>query len=270
MKKSLFILISILSMVACKKQEEGTPQIFIRKQPSLVQVYSVNISSGAETLQDNIRYYFNDSTEKFDSIIINAAVYHFDYSKLISDNKILFNYVSTSQPYKEIIFNAATSQVSSFNEYAAVTTNSVYHTLSYDSINRIRRYNYNATPDDADYFKQYTNKIDTVFIHTERPFDHCISNDTIKNGTYILSGRMPYLLLTETFSTCGTLNINLLKVLPISNSINKLPLSTINGDVKTEYTYTTDSNDRLISVLMTTTQRSTNTVIDKKKITLTY
>ncbi len=89
MRKYIFLI--PLFLFACKKEEKEN-RISVRQQPSEIAVYAIDTATGLQTLQYAISYFYNDTTGRFDSIIISGMVYRFDYSRVATEDKILLNF----------------------------------------------------------------------------------------------------------------------------------------------------------------------------------
>lgn len=267
MHKYIF-LISVF-LFACKKND-GDIKASIRQQPTKISVFSVDTSSGLQTLQYEINYYYDDSTKRFDSIVIAGNVYRFDYSKLSTESKILLNYINSSTAYSELIIDTTFYSLKEYNERASSATINTGNSLQYDSINRLVNFQY-TTLSAADNFTQdYQYKNDSIFIHTEKPAVSCTTNDTVVNTLVNMSTTLPYLLFTNINNTCGVIGLNILKTLPLSNRTNKFPSKIINETTETGYTYTGDSKSRLAEALIVTKLKGTSLITQKLKIVVTY
>jgi hypothetical protein len=268
MKRYSWLL--LLIFFSCKKNEEES-RINIRQQPSLIQVYDVNPLTLESTLQHSIHYAYNDSALRFDSIRIDNITYVFDYSKLSTENKILFNYTDAVSPFQEIQLDATNYTLLYYRERQDAATVLSSYKLQYDSINRIR--SLSATlPNSADDYQQLftSGKFDTVFIHSSRNADACNSRDTLAAGLTGLSTSLPYLLLLDAQPVCNTPSFNMLQALPISNFTYKLPTRLLNGNTEAIYTYKGDSKLRLAETLIMLKNRSDGSILSIRKIVLSY
>ena len=266
MKKYLFLIPFFL--FACQKNEKVT-KISIRQLPSKISVFNVDIGTGAETLQYELVLFYNDITDKFDSIILAGITYRFDYSLLNTQQKMLLNYTDTTMPYGELIFDPGYYTLKAFNEIQTTPTGTATNIMLYDSINRIKRFTYSNLPADNNFFRSYSYKWDTAFVHSERASDLCVSNDTILNSLYGMSSTLSWLLFTEVNAPCGSIGY-MLRALPVSNYAAKLPLKMINGDSEINYTYSGDTNSRLSEAIIIRNIKSTGLVSAKLKIRIVY
>ncbi|HPW85667.1 MAG TPA: hypothetical protein PLU78_00655, partial [Chitinophagales bacterium] len=128
----------ILLLFACKKTEEGPARINLRQQASRILITATDSASGTEVTEQTFRYFYNDSLERYDSIIANGSSFVFDYSLLNSAQVIRINYSDGLTPYSEIRLNGALSALQSLTEiYPADTTQNTRYTFSYNSDSRI-------------------------------------------------------------------------------------------------------------------------------------
>lgn len=267
MQKWLFIICVFL--FACKKIDNKIPIINQNQKPLIISINDVDVITNAATLRFNINYFYNDS-DRIDSVKIANDVYSFDYTELTNNYKVLLknNNVQFSNDiikYENAYYNLIEHQrIFNVND----TSKSFFQ---YDSVNRIKQFDYTYNNSLQDFFITQTYKRDTVFVHTEFLNAACISNDTIKNTSYDMSKNLPYLLLTKTFNSCGEiLRQDILSALPLSSYTNKLPSKIISNNNQVDYTYTFDNNDRLTQADIVTKNRATNLSIAKVSITISY
>ncbi|MBK9330346.1 MAG: hypothetical protein IPM95_13850 [Sphingobacteriales bacterium] len=256
-------------ILACKKND-GDIRISTSKQPKKIQIFEVNTSSSAETLLHSIFYFYNDSTNKFDSIRVDDFLYVYDYSRLATENKILFNYSGSSAPYQEIKLDTVKYTLQYYQENFPSPGFPSTYTFQFDTATRIASYNYAGTPDADNYTKEFHLKSDSIFIHTNHPSDGCQSTDTLINGLYSLHSVLPYLLLLRGTHSCNPELFNILTALPVSNYTNKLPAKIVNGNSEIVYVYTGDTKGRLSEVSFIQKRRDMNDTIRREKIRFGY
>lgn len=264
-----YIWLVIVFTLACKKNDRDI-RITTSKQPKKIEVFEVNVSTSAETPLHSIYYFFNDSTEKFDSIRMDDFLYVYDYSRLAAENKILFNYSGSSSPYQEIKFDASSYTLQYYQENLPSPGVPSIYTFQYDTTNRIKSYAYTGATGTDNYTKVFNLKSDSIFIQTNRLSDVCQSIDTLVNGLYSLHPALPYLLLFRSVPSCNAELFNILTALPVSNYTNKLPSKIINGNLEIIYAYTGDTKGRLAEVAITHMQRAENDTIYREKIKFGY
>ena len=267
MRKYVFLIPFFL--FACKKNDKDI-KVSIRQQPTRISVFSVDTGSSLQTLLYEINYFYDDSTKRFDSIIIAGNVYRFDYSRLATENKILLNYINAGSAYSELIIDTVFYSLKTYNERASSAIINSENTLQYDSINRVVNLYYNTLPATDNFSQHYQYKNDSIFLHTVKPAAACETNDTIVNTLVNMSTTLPYLLFANINNTCGVIGLNILKTLPLSNYTNKFPYKIINEITETDYTYTGDSKSRLAEALIITKSKSANLIIQKIKIVIAY
>lgn len=263
-----YIFLLTLFLFACKKDDKGS-KISIRQQPSQIAVFTVDTSNGIQTLQYEVNYFYNDSTSRFDSIIVGGVVNRFNYSLVRTQNKILLNYTDSLSGYNEIIFNSNFYTLNEYNEVSPLGTTAT-NSLQYDGNKRITNFSYNNYPSAGNFSQNYSYRYDSTFIQTVRPYDGCETNDTITDSFYEMSTTLPYLLFTNINNNCGIFGLNILRALPISNYSYKLPYKMQNDVLETSYSYTGDSNSRLAEATVTTRYRINNQIFQKLKIEVTY
>lgn len=266
MQKYIFLI--PLFLFACKK-EDKTSRISARQQPSKIAVFSVDTVSGVQTLQYEINYFYNDSTEKFDSIIVGGIINRFDYSRLATENKILLNYTDSASGYNEIIFNPNFYTLNEYNEIPP-SGSTATNLLQYDTYKRVTNFIYSNYPSAGNFSQTYSYNFDSTIIHTLRPYDGCETNDTITNSFYDMSTTLPYLLFTNINNNCGTFGLNILRALPLSNYSYKLPYKMVNNLFETSFSYTGDSNSRLAEAVVVSRLRINNQIFQKLKIVVSY
>lgn len=263
-----FILICVF-LFACKKKDIEIPLIKQNQKPIIISIYDVEVNTNVETLRFSINYFYNDS-DRIDSVRIANDVYAFDYSTFTSNNKVVLKNNNGALPidvitYENIYYSLITHQrIFNVND----TSKSKFQ---YDSINRIKRFDYTYNNSANDFFITQTYKRDTVFVHTEFVNAACVSNDTIKNSTYDMSKILPYLLFTKLYNSCGEIvHQDILSAMSLTSYTNKLPSKIISNNNQVDYTYTFDSNDRLAQADMITKNRTTNLVNAKVSIKISY
>ncbi len=266
MRKYIFLI--PLFLFACKKNDSD-PRILNRQQPSKISVFSVDTGTSIQTLQYEINYFYNDSTEKFDSIIVGGTIFRFNYSRLTTENKILLNFIDSASGYNEIIFNADFYTLNEYNEIPPSGTTAT-NLFQYDTYKRVTGFSYSNYPSAGNFSQTYSYRFDSTIIHTSRPYDGCETNDTITNSFYDMSTTLPYLLFTNINNNCGIFGLNILRALPFSNYRYKLPYKMVNNLFETSYIYTGDTNSRLAEATVITRFRINNQIFQKLKIVISY
>lgn len=267
MKKYIFLLPFFL--FSCKKNNIN-PKINIRQQPSKLQVFSVDTALGTPTLQYQITYFYNDSTLRFDSIEVGNNIYRFDYSKLLSENKILLNFTNASMSYQELLFDA---NLYKLNQYTIIhspndTTNNL---LQFDSGNRLTAITQNNSQSStSNYTQTYSYANDTIIINTNRPSISCNSSDTVIQYYKQLSTTLPYLVFLNINSSCILNETTILNALPFSNFTYNLPFLKFNASTSTTYSYKGDANYRLSEANIIDRNRTTQQIEKWTKIIITY
>lgn len=267
MNKYIF-LISVF-LISCSKEDKPN-RVSIRQQPSIIAIFSVDTLTFTETLLYNIQYFFNDTTERFDSIIIAGNKYVFNYSQLNTNNTILLNYVTTLLPYDAILFERNYFSMIQYNEIYPATEDTIKNILQYENGNRVKFYSFSKIPADENFEQLFSYKNDSVFIRTKGFNNSCETNDTIIQSFYEMNTKLPYWLFLNISTDCGSISSTVLKALPISNYINKLPFKKVNGATETNYVFKGDSNFRLGEALLTSKKRNTNELVSIQKIKVTY
>lgn len=264
-----FILLIPFFLFACKKNEQ-TPRITIRQQPSKIAVFAIDIGTGAQTLQYEINYFYNDSLNKFDSVLVDGRIYRFNYSQITVNNKILLNYTDAAAAYGEFTFDANFYSLKTYKEFVSPPAVNTTYSFQYNSAYQITGLSYTSAASSPDFTQSYTYNYDSIFVHTVRPADVCQSTDTIVNTYVNMSTKLPYLLFASINSTCGSIGLNILKALPVSNATNKFPSKIINGNTEVDFTYLGDSYDRLAQATVVTKERGNNLINQKLKAVVTY
>lgn len=267
MRKIIFLIPFFI--FACQKNEQTT-RVSVRQQPSKISVFSVDTGTGAQTLQYEFIYYYNDTALRFDSVGIAGKMYRFNYSKIVAENKILLNFINTDSAYDELIFNADFYSLKTYNEILSPPAIAATYSLQYDRFNKITQLSCGSSIGSNDFTQNYEYKNDSIFIHTLRDFDACQTNDTIVNTFISMSNTLPYLLFINLSNTCGTIDLNMLKALPVSNYIHKFPYKIINELTEISFDYFGDSKSRLAEARITIKQKSTNQIKQKLKFVVTY
>lgn len=243
--------------------------ISIPQQPSRIAVYNVDTATQAETLLYDIRFYYN-SKGQYDSISLAGNTYRFDFSGLPSDYRILLNYSDTLHPYAVLQLDSSQYTLVSYKEVLPSPGIGSEYTLQYTALHQLTGISYTGDPSSANYTKAYTYNLDTTFVRTQRPFDACDTRDTIYNSIYDMNTTLPWLLFTDVNALCGSIGINLLKAVPVSNYPVKLPSTIRNGLTLTTYGYTADSNYRLSVADAVQQQLSDNKVLSRWRIKFSY
>jgi len=264
-----YICLVFVLILACKKNDRDI-RITTSKQPQKIEVFEINNTTSAETLLHSIHYFYNDSTEKFDSIRVDDYLYVYDYTRLVAENIILFNYNGSSAPYQEMKFDAVKYTLQYYQENFPSPGIPSTYTFQFDTTNRIKSYSYAGMSVAENYSKEFSLKSDSIFIRTNRPSDACQSTDTVVNGLYSLHPALPYLLLFRGAHSCNEELFNILIALPVSNYTNKLPARIINGNSEIVYAYSGDTKGRLAEVSFTKKRRDTNDTIHREKIKFGY
>ena len=166
MRKFIFLIPFFL--FSCKKNEQA-PRITIRQQPSKIAIFTIDTGSGAQSLQYEINYFYNDSTKMFDSIIVSGKVYRFNYSQVSSTHKILLNYTDSTAAHGEFIFDANFYSLKTYNEFITPPTVNTAYNFNYDSGYRLTGLNYTDATSSNNYSQTYTYLNDSVFVHTVTP-----------------------------------------------------------------------------------------------------
>src|SRR4051812_24858748 len=110
-----FWLLIPLFLFSCKKKSES-PQVLTSLQPVKMGVYSVDPGTGVETLQYDIRYFYNDSASRYDSIVVGGKSFRFDYSQFNSNKKLILNYNANPLAYDEINLDASFFTIANYKE----------------------------------------------------------------------------------------------------------------------------------------------------------
>ncbi len=267
MSKWIYLLIVVV-VFDCKKNTEE-PRINIRQQPSKIEIFSVDTSSGVTTLQSSIHYFYNDTTNRFDSVQVAGKIYRFDYAALTSNHKVLINYTTPDVAHDEIIFNTDFYALTNYNQILAVGDTNT-NVLQFDAYKRITNFSFKEKNTVGNFSQNFLYKNDSIFITTNKPFDNCIQKDTIMNTAKDMSTHLPYLLFVNPQNNCGADSFNLMKAMSISNYMNKLPYKIWNEIYESSYIYKGDSKQRLSEVTIITRLRVDNTTYKKTKIVVTY
>lgn len=265
-----WLLLIPFFLFACKKKENTTPLAKVNQNPAKIALYDVDVNNGIEILQYDFKLFYN-SNNRIDSVRNLSQTYVFDYAQFAGSSKITLNYNSSVLPYDILTYDNIFYNLISYKKVFGVndTSNSYFQ---YDSINRLKRYEYSYNNSLNDFMITQTYKKDTVFVHNELPNSSCISDDTIKNSPIDMSKNLPYLLLTKIYNSCSAVSINsaLLSALPLSSFTNKLPLKIISNNIRADYSYTYDVFERLITVDVSVENRALNTITYKKRIKIEY
>lgn len=269
-KRFFFLpVFGLLFFISCKK-EQGTPRITIRQQPSKIAVFTIDTSTGAPSLQYEIKYFYNDSIRRFDSIDIAGAMYRFNYSKFSSEKKMLLNYRDSLNEFASINFDVNFYSMSSYQELQNNSTVLKTYNLQYDSYKKITGFGLVSNTSSENYTKTFTVKNDTTFIRTLKPASTCDNTDTLINTFVDMGTNLPYLLFFDITKDCSALENNILKALPVSNYINKLPFNITNANFISSFNYYGDAELRLKDALITVRERSTNKIHQVIKLSFTY
>lgn len=260
----------ILLLFACKKTEEGPARINLRQQASRILITATDSASGTEVTEQTFRYFYNDSLERYDSIIANGSSFVFDYSLLNSAQVIRINYSDGLTPYSEIRLNGALSALQSLTEiYPADTTQNTRYTFSYNSDSRIS--GLQAAGSNILYQKSLDYKDDSLFIRTQRSGTACSTTDTLINtARSYLNAQLPYLLFADIRNTCSGFGNALLGALSSSNYSYKLPLKVVNGPITKDYRYVFDSERRISQVYITIRNSTTPAVVTILRMDISY
>lgn len=264
-----FIFLIPLFLFACKKYDSD-PRIYTRQQPSKIEVFSIDTATGINTLQYEIIYFYDEIAARYDSVSIAGQMFRFGYSKLVSENKILLNFKSTDSAYEELTFDADFYSLKNYNEISATPAVITSNNLQYDRFNRLTDFSFSSTPSNDDFTQTYLYKNDSIFVYTENDFNACQTNDTIVNTFIDMSTALPYLLFINLNNTCGTIGLNMLKALPVSNYTNKFPYKIINELTEISFEYFGDSKSRLVEARITIKNKNTNMIMQKLKFVVTY
>jgi hypothetical protein len=269
MKKIVWLL--PLLLFACKKSDDTPARITIEQKPHIISVFSIDPPTSVETLLYEIRYFYNSSSGRYDSIRIAGTTYAFDYTLFTSDHKIRLNYNGAAQPYSEIQFDASYYTFTFFNEIFSAN-DTAKNALLFDNTTQLRSFVYTHNTSDSNFARIYTNSVsgDSIFVHTSRASDNCNSYDTIINSRYDMSVTLSWLLFSDINTACGTASLNILRALPSSNHSYKLPSSVKSGDIQTSYDYAGDSNSRLAQATITRKILSSGAVTAKYRISIQY
>ena len=267
MRKFIFLIPFFL--FACSKNDRD-PRISARQQPSKIEVFSVDTATGINTLQFQIIYFYDEVARRYDSVSIAGQMFRFGYSKLTSENKILLNFTNTDSAYEELIFDANFYSLRTYNEISAAPAVMTSNNLQFDNFNKLTNFSHSSTPSSNDFVQTYLYKNDSIFVHTQNDFNACQTNDTIVNTFIDMSTTLPYLLFVNINNTCGTIGLNMLKALPVSNYTNRFPYKIINELTEISFEYFGDSKSRLAEARITIRDKNTNLVTRKLKFVVTY
>ncbi len=266
MKK--YLLIIPLFLFSCKKDTES-PRALLNVQASNITFYNVDIGTGTETFQYDIRYYYNTSTERYDSIGVGVNSFIFDYDQ-VDSSLVLFNWVNSSLPYDAIRLDPNFNTV---RDYTEIRPSPDYWRTSrfeyVDSTKRLSKYTYDY-PGSEHFERTYTFHYDTTFIHADENSGSCTSTDTLINSVYTLGTSMPWLTFIEPAAHCGSMGYNILRALSVSGYANPLPARILNGDAEVDYTYFGDTYSRLSQVDIVFKSRSTGAITSKLRIKISY
>lgn len=267
MKKCLFLI--SLFLFACKKNDTYSPIVSANQFPITIDIYNVDVSTNVASLDVGIRYFYN-TNNRIDSIKILNQTYQFDYTELSANGKVLVNTSGSTSHNELLTYDNSFYNLTSYMQMFGVNDTSKT-TFQFDSISRLKRFEYRYNNSTNDFIITQTYKKDSVFVYHEFFNSSCVSNDTIKNSTQDMSKTLPYLLFTRTNNDCGiVLFQNALSALPLSSFTYKLPQKVISNNKQVDYTYQFDDNERLVQSDVVTKQRSTNTIIAKKRIKVSY
>lgn len=264
-----YLVIICVFLFACKKKDNEIPLIKQNQKPLIISINDVDVNTNTAILRFNINYFYNDS-DRIDSVRIANDVYLFDYSTFTSNHKILLKNNNAQFPNDVITYENAYYSLIAHQRIFNINDTSK-SSFQYDNVNKIKRFEYAYNNSLQDFFITQTYNRDTVFVHTEFINTACISNDTIKNSSYDMSKNLPYLLFTKIFNSCDEiLRQDILSALPLSSYTNKLPIKIISNNNQVDYTYTFDNSDRLTQADITTKNRTTNLLISKIVIKVSY
>jgi hypothetical protein len=268
MKK--WLLLIPLFLFACKKKEDNPPLAKVNQSPSKITLYNVDVNNELETLRFNFNLFYN-SINRIDSIRNSSQTYIFDYALFAASSKIKLNYNSSVLPYDILTYDNVFYNLISYKKVFGINDTSESNFL-YDSINRLKRYEYTYNNSVNDFIITQTYKKDTVFVHNELPNSSCVSDDTIKNSTIDMSKTLPYLLFTKLYNSCSTavISADVLSALPLTSFTNKLPLKIISNNIQADYSYTYDIYERVIVADVSVKNRALNTITSKNRIKLAY
>ena len=265
-----WLLLIPFFLFACKKNENTTPLAKVNQSPSKITLYNVDVNNGIESLLYNFNLFYNINN-RIDSIRNSSKTYVFDYAMFAGSSKIILNYYSSVLPYDILTYDNVFYNLISYKKVFGINDTSESNFL-YDSINRLKRYEYTYNNSVNDFIITQTYKKDTVFVHNELPNSSCISDDTIKNSSIDMSKTLPYLLFTKIYNSCSAVVISsdVMSALPLTSFTNKLPLKIISNNFQADYSYTYDIYERVIVVDVTVKNRAFNTITSKNRIKIAY
>lgn len=249
---------------ACKKEDNTTPKINISQNPKHIEVVDVNYGNPNHVnAQYAINYFYNDTEDRLDSIAyVNSnnqiiESFKFDYTTLASNHFVRINYSNATSPYYQLAIDSFYNRITTYTQFNNTTNFNL--TFQYNQLNQLTQYHYTNNGFDCTVQQHYS--YDTVYIKSQQNLPTCNNADTIITSAYDLSKRLPYFLFYKqnAFLHCAeTVNAMplLIKAMPISNNVYKLPYRATNGDVRSNYLYQYDENDRMTQALIVSISKS--------------
>lgn len=279
MKKIIYLL--VLIHFSCKKNDTTTPKIDISQKPTQIDVLDINYGNPNHTnAQYSIHYIYNDLDNSIDSVLfidkdnLQIAAYKFDYTNLANNHYININYTNPALVYYQMQVDSFYNRITNYKQYN--TTANFDISFLYNSFNQLTKYQCKIAAVGFDFTINYTYSIyDTVFLNTQHNIPVCNNTDTIITSVYTLNKLLPFFLFyrQNPFLNCAEYNNAiplLIKAMPISNNEYHLPYKATNGDVRTDYSYTYDDNDRMTQAKIISISKSTHDTLNVVQYDIAY